>query len=134
MGNMDRQRLFLSFKSLKVIGRAHDERKQHVRPACGQYEVNAIRVPASASATSAWRGMISPIPPAIHNHSRVSAREEDPAPCPEAHASSSVGNVKSPAIPTRELQGPRPRGVLGEIARLVCDRARPGLYRIRERQ
>ena len=74
--------------------------------------------------------MISPIPSAIHNHSRVSAREEDPAPCPEEHASPTVGNVKSPAKPTRELQGPRPRGVLGEITRLVCDRALPGLYRI----
>ena len=74
--------------------------------------------------------MISPISPAIHNHSRVSAREEDPAPCPEAHAFTSVDNVKSPAIPTKELQGPRPRGVLGEIAHLVSDRALPGLYRM----
>ena len=50
---MDRRRAFLSFEFSGAAGRAlqgaFDERKQHVRLACGQVEGDIVRVAASAS-------------------------------------------------------------------------------------
>jgi hypothetical protein len=102
---MDRQRVLMSFKFMKMIARAlrgeHDERKQHVRLASEQYGADVIRVPASTSdlllqqADQHGEEWCHPDPPP------ATARAEDLSPCPEAHASPSVGNVKSPAIPTR---------------------------------
>ena len=57
--------------------------------------------PFSSKPANMARNGVTPIPPAAHNHFRVPARVEDPSPCPKAHTSPSVGNVKSPAIPTR---------------------------------